>query len=349
MASASSPLQQDERIPQRNMYGSLQLTPVSPSHRVDADSPNGAMSELNFVEIPEFGQYKISDEIATGCNALAAMLGVSLFSVPWGYAKSGLLGGTLIIFIVTYFSYDSARLLLCVQKVHYSQTGSILSFPEMAGLTLGEKWSTLVTIATIISCLGACVGYLIFLGQTVGQMFSLAPSLILIWATVPLVLLSWIRTFKELTSFTVFGVLSLLVTIAIIIADGLSSWNGDVANVEDVSLIVPSSIMQFVGPATFLFTIHYCLLAMGAEQLSTFDADEYGTSFDRGAHTSSQHFERINIALGGRPSSPDNLTGSQKESVLIRPIRIAFAVALVIVFVVGVSGSVLYRNAALVR
>lgn len=348
MDSARSPLN-DERIPQRDLYGSLQLTPASPSRSADIESPDGAMSELNFVEDPEFGQYKISDEIATGCNALAAMLGVSLFSVPWGYAKSGVLGGTLIIFIVTYFSYDSARLLLSVQKVHYSQTGIILSFPEMAGLTLGQKWNTVVTIATIVSCLGACVGYLIFLGQTVGQMFSLSPSLVLMVAAMPLVFLSWIRTFKELTSFTVFGVLSLLVTISIIITDGLSVWKGSADNIGDVPLIIPSSIMDFVGPATFLFTIHYCLLAMGAEQLSAFDADEYGPHFDRSAHISSQHFERINLALGGRPSSPDNLVESQKESVLIRPIRVAFMVALLIVFVVGVAGSVLYKDAALVR
>ena len=39
-----------------------------------------------------------------------------------------------------------------------------MTYPEMAAITLGPRWANVVHSATAISCLGGCVGFLIFLG-----------------------------------------------------------------------------------------------------------------------------------------------------------------------------------------
>jgi hypothetical protein len=83
-------------------------------------------------------------------------------------------------------------------------------------------------------------------------------------ATLPLIFLSWIRSFKELAIFTWLGVLSLLFTIGAILYDG--TFNPPV-KFKDLDMIVPDTILEFIGPVTFLFTTHYCVLSMGSEVL----------------------------------------------------------------------------------
>ena len=43
--------------------------------------------------------------------------------------------------------------------------GEVKSYPDIAAATLGPVWSNVVHTATAISCLGGCVGFLIFLGM----------------------------------------------------------------------------------------------------------------------------------------------------------------------------------------
>ena len=84
--------------------------------------------------------------------------------------------------------------------------------------------------------------------------------------TVPLILLSWVRSFRELTIFTAVGVIVLVISIFVILIDGLRETTGEV--IEKTPLFLPiGNALSFIGPATFCYTIHYCVLAMGAEGL----------------------------------------------------------------------------------
>jgi Transmembrane amino acid transporter protein len=84
--------------------------------------------------------------------------------------------------------------------------------------------------------------------------------------TVPLVLLSWIRSFKELFFFTATGVIALVTAILIILADGMKNTTEEVVERTPLFLSL-NSTLHFLGPATFCYTIHYCVLAIGAECL----------------------------------------------------------------------------------
>ena len=50
--------------------------------------------------------------------------------------------------------------------MHITTAGEVKSYPEIAAFTLGPSFSTLVHTATAVSCLGGCVGSLIFLGNS---------------------------------------------------------------------------------------------------------------------------------------------------------------------------------------
>lgn len=208
------------------------------------------------------------DDLPVVSNISSAILGVSIFAMPWGFLQSGLLGGAIITIFLAFLSFETARILLACQKQLYQKTGEVMSYPEIASETLGGPiWGTIVKIATVISCLGSCVGYLIFLFEIAGQLFDISYNYALLFAVFPLTLLAWIRSFRELTILTTVGVLAIIATVIFVVYDGQHGRHGNVEPKTNVPLFIPATFLNFVGPATFVFTSHYCVLSMGTEAL----------------------------------------------------------------------------------
>ena len=211
----------------------------------------------------------IAAYISVVANSTNALLGVNIFAVPWGFSKSGVVGGTLISIGVAALSFGTALNMLEAQRLLYLRTGEVKGYPEIAAATLGSAFSTVVQVATAVSCLGGCVSFLIFLGELCGQLFDIEPTTAVAISIVPLVLLSWIRSFQELTLFTVAAVLAILAAIVMVVLDGqqtMKQTGMGLANTPAFTTL-PSSL-NYLGPATFTFTIHYCVLSMGAEGLA---------------------------------------------------------------------------------
>ena len=212
----------------------------------------------------------IAAYISVVANSTNALLGVNIFAVPWGFSKSGMVGGTLISIGVAALSFGTALNMLEAQRFLYLRTGEVKGYPEIAAATLGSVFSTVVQVATAISCLGGCVSFLIFLGELCGQLFDIEPTTAVTISIVPLVLLSWIRSFQELTVFTVAAVLAILAAIVMVVIDGQQTMKQTGMNLASTPAFtsLPSSL-NYLGPATFTFTIHYCVLSMGAEGLAS--------------------------------------------------------------------------------
>ena len=202
-------------------------------------------------------------------NVVNALTGVSIFAMPWGYSRAGLVGGTFVLMLVSYLSLDTSILMLQAQRRLFVTTGKVYGFPEVCGSILGEVYDPIVKLATCISCLGGCAGYLIFLGELCSQLFSISYPLGVGVSAVPLVLISWIRTFKELMSITMMGVTSIILAVGIILFKGADNYPNFTHGLQREDFIKTTSILDFVGPSTFLFTIHYCVLSMGSEVLVT--------------------------------------------------------------------------------
>lgn len=261
-------------------------------------------------------------------NTMNALLGVGIFVAPWGYLQSGLIGGTMIIFLIGFLSFETARTLLVTQRMIFMETGEIYNYPEITSELLGKSWSNVVKTATVISCLGGCCGYLIFLGETIGQLLSISLMDAVVLITLPLILLSWVRSFRKLTVFTITGVVAIVLAIFCILFDGMKSIDGlnIIIDTKVANFLPMHSTVKFIGPATFLFTIHYCVLSMGAESLK----DSIGIGAGLPAHSTSVSSR----ALGG--------------NALTLPLVIAYIAASGLVSVLGAVGFLLYRNAAIV-
>lgn len=237
----------------------------------------------------------VGSDVSLIANTMNALLGVSIFAMPWGFAQSGVIGGCLLVVLIGILSFETARVLLVAQKHIFYTTGEVRNYPEIATYVIGPSMSALVRIATIISCLGGCTGYLIFLGETVGQVFSIPMEMAILYLLLPIILLSWIRSFQELTIFTIFGVVSLIFAIIAIIVDGVYRMDEGIEKTPLFSSL--SSTMNFVGPTTFLFTIHYCVLSMGSESLQAKEKENHHHQQHQNQHH--QHFQS-EVEMGRR-------------------------------------------------
>lgn len=219
-----------------------------------------------------------SSDLTIICNSMNALLGVGMFVLPWGFLQSGFVGGTVVIFVVSYVSFDTCRVLLVAQRTLCEKTGEVKSYPEITSSILGEQWCIIVKVATVVSCMGACISYLIFYADLFSQLFQIPYTVSVFMSIGPLILLSWIRTFEEIALFTLLGIFATIAAIATILYDGMV---GDVADatISSIPIILPTSLFKFVGPATFIFTIHYCVLSMGEEALSHYSVMHHQQSF----------------------------------------------------------------------
>ena len=255
-----------------------------------------------------------------------------------------MIGGIIILTIVSSLAFETARVLLLSQWILYSKSGIVNTYPEIASTVLGKPLYYVVNIATAISCLGGCVGYLIFLGEISAQLLHVSFNTSIMMLCVPLVLLSWIRQFKELTFFTVLGVVSICIAIASILVDG---YQQDELPYDVVSF-KPSSSFNFFGPATFLYTIHYCVLSMGTEALRDSDAkSKTYTSISSPSVSQSFSFKnsRSPSSSSSLSSSVGQISVNNTTSLFTRPLAISYIISTVFIGTLGVFGYLFFSMA----
>ena len=261
-------------------------------------------------------------------NSFSALLGISMFAVPWGFLMSGIIGGIMVIITIAYLSFETTRILLLAQSRIFLHTGEIPSYADIAAEYLGPPFGLIVKLSTVISCLGGCIGSLIFIASLLSQLLHVHFKQALLYLGIPLVLLSWIRSFRELTFFTLFGSIAILFSIFILLIDGYLQYSSESMTVHElngISLFLPRSI-EFIGPVTFLFTIHYIVLSMGKEVLSQ------------------NHFNFPKFSDENLESLAENHTRLFKSNKLIVPLAVSYATCSFILSFLGTLGYLWYRN-----
>ena len=318
------------------LYGSISANIESGQNKIDDEEMNLLLDQHSKLNEKYTWKSIFYEDIPVIANVSSAIMGVSIFAMPWGFLQSGVLGGTIITVFVAFLSFETARILLFSQKVLFQRTGEVRSYAEIATESLGSpSWGGLVKIATVISCLGSCVGYLIFLGEICGQLFDISLNFALFMAIFPLTILAWIRSFRELTVFTTIGVVAIIATVVYVVYDGQINHDETDENDTFTPLFIPKTALNFVGPATFLFTSHYCVLAMGAEAL---EERQWQGDRDR---------DRENTLANDDDENEYNRSSTVIEN-LNRPVAIAYALSALLIIVHGCTGFILFRNVNLV-
>jgi hypothetical protein len=155
----------------------------------------------------------------------------------------------------------------------------------------------------------------------------------------PLTLLSWIRSFRDLAIFTLIGVFAIVVSCIVVMIDGVRAMENQPQDAGHPRLFTLRSAPNFLGPATFLYTIHYCVLSMGAETLQQPDAASTSSS---GAMSVTASTFSPRVALG----SLKHVAFSDAH--IARPLAISYALSSLLIILVGSSGYFTYGAANIV-
>ena len=147
-------------------------------------------------------------------------------------------------------------------------------------------------------------------------------------------------------------------------------------------LFIPHTFLNFVGPATFLFTTHYCILSMGSEalhergylnppssllhdtNLSATTTQYAPVHADVSTDLSLPKHSLIHTPLvgeddetcesddgGGDNTNSNNNTDyfhTSSES-LVRPVAVAYAMCAIMIILHGSTGFILFRSVDLLR
>jgi hypothetical protein len=123
-------------------------------------------------------------------------------------------------------------------------------------------------------------------------------------------------------------------------------------DIIDIPLFSPlPNTLKFLGPATFLFTIHYCVLSMGAEVLHD-KADEDEAEYEEKHH----HDDKISTESISTSSSENinqiELVGGHSRigapPVLTKPLLVAYILSCLLITLLGAGGFLVYRHSEVV-
>eukprot|EP00960_Hanusia_phi_P040857 754694-Hanusia_phi.AAC.7 len=182
-------------------------------------------------------------------NVLKAYVGSGVLGLPYAYSQGGMMaaftGMTLISILSTICVF---MLLSCKKKLG----GRTRSFGDVGYAACGRTGHVLVEFCVVLSQMGFCCAYLIFVGE---NMYKYVKAYVVkednvIWAIVPgIALLCWIPSLEILAPFSLFAVLLIfsgLITVA---------WNSMplFGTGPDVQEYIPSTMPIFVGMAIYAF------------------------------------------------------------------------------------------------
>jgi hypothetical protein len=289
-----------------------------------------------------------SKDMSIITNIVNAILGVSVFLVPWGFQMSGTVGGALVVCLVACCSYQTSLAMVTVQQTLLAKRKEVYDYPEVVSACLGPLGGQIVGLATVVSCAGASISYLIFLGHLLDSLLHVDFVVVLIAVSPILVLLSWIRSFQDLSVFAGLGSGFVMLTIVLITFDNRT--DSTLAQLVMSGPTFKSGVTGFFGPATFLFTVHYCVMAISSEALRERSAHRtrvrsvhhLDSSFSVDART--PRLPHLESSSGELDSSDGKDPATHHAFNMSRPLFWAYVISCAIVIFHGTTAMSVYRH-----
>ena len=222
--------------------------------------------------------------LGTVVNTIKCSVGAGILSFPYGFYAAGWLGALVTIatvmlpIIFCLHKIGHTRRMLIEDRIRQQQTTGLradpsitenevkrlalesrdyLEFPDMGELSVGKKFSTLITGLVLMGQIGCCAAYVIYIANnlhTIGTSYvatSFLPRVVYIGAIFPLVLsLSFVKTLRGLMPIAVLGTLLLIGGLALVGTHGVQ-----VAQASGKPLSMPpmfgENVVLFTGMALF--------------------------------------------------------------------------------------------------
>eukprot|EP00187_Rhodella_violacea_P008727 CAMPEP_0174895516 /NCGR_PEP_ID=MMETSP0167-20121228/9916_1 /TAXON_ID=38298 /ORGANISM="Rhodella maculata, Strain CCMP736" /LENGTH=436 /DNA_ID=CAMNT_0016134865 /DNA_START=240 /DNA_END=1550 /DNA_ORIENTATION=- len=210
-------------------------------------------------------------------NITILILGAGSFALPWAFCHSGIVFAFIGVLLLGLFSLCTV-LMLVESKRMIEESGTYseideehndgLDYSQIAEIALGRRMEYIVKALTLCSCIGACAGYLRFILGVFTDIFGASQHLIILFLSPLLIVLSMIRTWSSLSSFATVGNILFFLAVILVLYDPLHTAlsTPHAPHAPFIAANGPGdSPLLIIGPATFLFTVHYCVLSVARE------------------------------------------------------------------------------------
>lgn len=168
-------------------------------------------------------------------NVLKSFIGSGIMGVPFAFSMGGLAGGVVGMFAVSLISNYCVYLLL-IAKAKIGPRAKTIG--DIGRVSLGKFGHYAVELCVVLSQMGFCTMYLIFISQNMSKYLEpqgLAVKDIVVMCLPILVLLCWIGSLKLLAPFSVIALSLTFVGVGCIVAESLP-------NLQDATSIKVGSL-----------------------------------------------------------------------------------------------------------
>eukprot|EP00891_Asterochloris_glomerata_P007096 jgi/Astpho2/7096/Aster-01925 len=141
-----------------------------------------------------------SSKLRVAGNLFISFVGAGVLGLPHAFQRTGLLQGGIFMLLVAGLNLHCMMLLVkCKRRL---QAAAVVSYSEVVRHTLGRPGQLLVELLLIMSQMGFCVAYLIFIGQNLTTLTNKDPAFFILAAGPILVALAMLRGVHALAPFS---------------------------------------------------------------------------------------------------------------------------------------------------
>lgn len=200
-----------------------------------------------------------------GVNVLKSFIGSNYLSVPFAFAAAGSLLGPLAVAFIASVSGFGCLLLVRIRKdlLRQQQQHAVETYAQVAGALLGRPGYYLVEAFLVLTQVGYCIGYVIYMSTALQQFAGASLSLAAIvfgLLTPPLICLCLVPDLKHFLPFSFVSNVALLVGfLAVFVASASRayeqksfdvSWN--MVDARKLPLAFGNIVASFEGIGTIL-------------------------------------------------------------------------------------------------
>ncbi|KAH7306337.1 hypothetical protein KP509_22G007200 [Ceratopteris richardii] len=180
--------------------------------------------------LPERSKLGGASVTRTFGNVIVSIIGTGVLGLPYTFHVSGWVSGILAILSSAVLSYYCMLLLVSSRNLLEERgCNNILTYGDLGSHAYGHIGQTLVDVMVLISQIGCCVAYLIFIGQNLSSIFmnNTGMQSLFICIILPMqILLAFVRSLSGLAPFSILADICNVLAMGVVIKDDLGSLQG---------------------------------------------------------------------------------------------------------------------------
>ncbi|CAI5742552.1 unnamed protein product [Hyaloperonospora brassicae] len=194
---------------------------------------------------------RLNSDLKTFVNTCIAFLGSGVLGLPYAFRRTGIVMGLVTLIGVSAVStYAMMLVVQCKYKLK-RQGIHVATYGEIGYFAIGRAGSVIVNTALVLSQMGFCIAYLIFIASNAQQFLGVSKQLIVSVCVPPLIGLSLLRHMRELAYVAALADCMCILGLLVVLNIDLSYMDYDHDDIEVLGAL--SALPFFFGVTSYCF------------------------------------------------------------------------------------------------